>query len=105
MLLTLGRTISLLLWPLRVATIFFLGMFPTLMVGRFFSQFVFRLYWFNSYLFSIILSWTQKKLRVPKDSKPGHFKSSPFLNYPQPGSFIFWLLSREIHAWHPQSSS
>lgn len=35
--LSLGRTVSLLFWPITIATIFFLGMFPTLIVGRFFS--------------------------------------------------------------------
>lgn len=38
--LSVDRAISLLLWLLRVATVFFLGRFPRLMVGRFFSQFV-----------------------------------------------------------------
>lgn len=96
--------VSLFLWPFKTAITIFLGVFPTLMVDRFFSKFVFILYQFGSSLFSPIPLWNQKTVPYSPGLWAWAFSELAFPHF-SPGSFICWLLSKEIHAWHLQSTS
>lgn len=70
----------MLLWALKAATtIFFVGMFPTLMVGGSF-QFVVSFSTSSAHPSSPQFPlWNQEELHAPQDSEPEHFLNSPFL--------------------------